>query len=68
MESVGGSLLVFEWKVIEKELYYDCYSPIWLFGIWTLKLEFKPKASWISKYREEGYKIEQAFRAFVEMQ
>ena len=56
-EVYGGSLLVFELKLDEGFIEYDCYSPIWLFGIWTIKLNFKRKACSIARYLQEGFEV-----------
>jgi len=61
----GGSILVFEWKVEDTKLTYNCYAPIWLFGIWTIKLQFKIKASYFFKYLKEGYEIQQEFERYL---
>ncbi len=37
----GGSLLVFECSIENNKINYECYAPIWLFGIWNKKLKFK---------------------------
>ena len=60
-ETTGGALIVFEIAVGDSELYYECYCPLLLFGIWEKKLGFKKDAGALSKYRAEGYAIEQKF-------
>lgn len=62
----GGSFLVFEVALQGQTLSYDCYCPIWLFGIWTRKLSFKQDAGGIVKYRKEGYEVEEKFKRFLE--
>ncbi len=62
----GGSLLVFEVAVQNGQLSYDCYCPLWLFGIWTIKLAFKPDAGGIFRYRKEGHQVEEKFKRFLE--
>ncbi len=64
-EAFGGSLLVFEVSIRNHTLTYDCYCPILLFGIWTIKLTFKQHANGIFKYRREGYQIREKFEQFI---
>ena len=61
----GGSILVFECKIEEGNIKYNCYSPIWLFGIWTIKLKFKKQASYLFKYIKEGYEIKEEFDRYI---
>jgi hypothetical protein len=61
----GGSILVFEYKIEDGKLKYNCYSPIWLFGIWNIKLKFKKKATYFFKYLKEGYEIKEAFDLYI---
>lgn len=61
----GGSILVFECKIEEGKIKYNCYSPLWLFGIWNIKLEFKKKATYFFKYLEEGYEIKEEFDIYI---
>lgn len=61
----GGSILVFECKIESDNIKYNCYAPIWLFGIWTIKLKFKKQASYLFKYLEEGNKIKEEFEQYI---
>ena len=61
----GGSLLVFEVSLQLDHLAYDCYCPIWLFGIWTIKMAFKPDAGGIFRYRKEGHQMEEKLKRFL---
>ncbi len=61
----GGSILVFECKVEDDNIKYNCYAPIWLFGIWTIKLKFKKQASYLFRYLKEGYKIKEEFDQYI---
>ena len=64
-EAFGGSLIVFEISTSPNSLIYNCYCPLYLFGIWTLKLSFKEKALKIFQYREQGWKIHKNFNQFI---
>ncbi len=64
-EAYGGAVLVFEVSNQPNILVYNCYCPIWLFGIWSKKLTFKKNAGLIFKYRSEGYQMEEKFRKFL---
>jgi hypothetical protein len=61
----GGSLLVFECKIEEGKIEYNCYSPIWLFGIWNIKLEFKKNPTYFFKYLKEGHEIKEKFDLYI---
>lgn len=62
----GGSFLVFEVALQGHTLSYDCFCPIWLFGIWSRKVSFKKDAGGIVKYRKEGYEFEEKFKRFLD--
>lgn len=62
----GGSLLVFEVSNQAENRGYDCYCPIWLFGIWTIKLPFKQGAGGAFRYRKEGYQLHEKFKRYLE--
>ena len=64
-EGSGGGLIVFEVKVEQNVMTYNCYCPILLFGFWNIKLSFKKNAGWITKYRKEGYFLNQKFKEFL---
>jgi len=64
-EAAGGALIVFEVAASDAVIDYDGYCPLLLFGIWEKKLQFKEGAGALSKYRHEGYGIEQQFLAFI---
>lgn len=57
-ETKEGALLVFEVQLKDGHLTYHGYCPIWLFGIWTIKLSFKKNAKWPFRYRKEGARVE----------
>lgn len=63
--SVHGGVLVFEYTLANGIVEFECYSPIWLFGIRTRKLYFKENPSSIFKYLKEGYLIQQEFINFL---
>lgn len=56
-----GSLIALEIAIEDNKILYDFYSPIWLFGIWTIKLKLKPDAPWYASYLSVGYKIQEKF-------
>ncbi len=60
-EGPMGSLFVFEVKIDDGKLYYCCYSPLWIFGIWTVKMDFKQNAPWWAKYLSAGHNIRLSF-------
>ena len=62
----GGATLVYDISLLDNELFYECYCPIWLFGMWTKKVSFKKDAGGIFKYRSEGFYTEQRFQFFLE--
>lgn len=62
-EGPMGSLFVFEVKIENGKLYYDCYSPLWIFGIWTVKLDFKQNAPWWAKYLSVGHNLRTLFES-----
>ena len=64
-EATGGALIVFEVASSNGLVDYYGYCPLLLFGIWTKKIAFKKGAGALSKYRDEGYRIEQQFLAFI---
>ncbi len=64
-ETQGGALLVFEVQLKDGRLSYHGYCPIWLFGIWTIKLSFKKNAKWPFRYRAEGAGVEERLRGVV---
>lgn len=62
---VGGSLLVFEIKISDLKFECICYTPISLFGFFDIKVSFKEKAPWITKYRQHGYEHLTALKDFL---
>jgi len=64
-ESTGGALIVFEVMADEAHISYEGYCPILLFGVWSKKIAFKQGAGRLTKYRDEGYQLEQEFLAHV---
>ena len=64
-ESSGGTMLIFEYKIANNKLFYNCYAPLWLFGIWTKKIEFKEETNKRSLHLQEGFKIRQAFESWI---
>jgi hypothetical protein len=60
-EATGGALIVFEVAIGNDGISFEGYCPLLLFGIWEKKLDFKKDAGALSKYRAEGYAIEQQF-------
>jgi hypothetical protein len=62
----GGSLVVFEVALQGDQVIYEGYCPIWLFGIWTLRLAFKQDAGRLFAYRKEGYLLQEKFQRFLE--
>lgn len=65
IEAQGGAIIVFELGGDAHAVIYDGYCPLLLFGVWERKLTFKPQAGWLSRYRAEGYQMEQAFLAKI---
>ena len=63
--STGGALIVFEVKVAENSISYHGYCPLLLFGILSKKINFKKGAGRVTKYRDEGYQLEQEFLAQI---
>ncbi|MBK9422140.1 MAG: hypothetical protein IPN44_14000 [Flavobacteriales bacterium] len=63
--STGGALIVFEVKVAENTISYHGYCPLLLFGILSKKIDFKKGAGRLTKYRDEGYQLEQEFLAHI---
>ncbi len=59
--SSHGGALVFEYSLVNGILEYECYTPIWLFGMWVWKLYFKENPISIFKYLKDGFLIEQEF-------
>ncbi|HQV38543.1 MAG: hypothetical protein IPL81_02965 [Flavobacteriales bacterium] len=64
-EATGGALIVFEVMADEEHISYEGYCPILLFGVWSKKIAFKQGAGRLTKYRDEGYRLEQEFLAHV---
>ncbi len=64
-QAYGGSILVFEINSTPDKIDCQCYAPMLLFGIIRLELNFKEKASWITKYRREGYKHMVNLKEFI---
>ncbi|AFL79616.1 hypothetical protein Aeqsu_0084 [Aequorivita sublithincola DSM 14238] len=64
----GGAILVFEYKIEDNKINYNCYAPIWLFGIWAIKLNFRKKVSYLFQYLKEGYKIKEEFDHFINVE
>lgn len=64
-EGFGGAIMVFEVFSKKGGVKYNCYCPILLFGFWKIKLKFRNNASGITKYRKEGYIINQEFIDFI---
>lgn len=64
-EAHGGALLVFEVKLEGRRFQCEAYAPIQLFGFFPLKVSFKEKAGWITKYREQGWGYLQALKSFL---
>ena len=60
-ETTEGALIVFEVKMDADRIGYAGYCPLLLFGIWPVKLSFKPGARAPFKYRAEGFRIAQEF-------
>lgn len=58
-ETEQGALFVFE--VSERDDSFNAYSPIWLFGFWSLKLKFKEKPMPWAKYLQEGFKLQKLY-------
>jgi hypothetical protein len=56
-----GSLFVFEVKIESGKLIYDCYSPLWIFGIWNVKMKFRQNAPWWAKYLTVGNNLQLSF-------
>ncbi|MEZ5056937.1 MAG: hypothetical protein R2879_07835 [Saprospiraceae bacterium] len=57
--SSGGAIIVFE---VNENGEFEGYCPIFLFGIWNLKLSFKKNAMWPFLYRKEGFEIREAMQ------
>lgn len=64
-EDIGGSVLIFEVKITHSKFECICYSPISLFGFLHIKVSFKEKTSWITKYRQHGYAYLDALKDFI---
>jgi len=64
-EATGGALIVFEVSVGDQAIRYEGYCPLLLFGIWAKKVTFKQGAGALTKYRDEGYRLEQKFQEFL---
>lgn len=62
---VGGSILVFEVKLLHTSFECICYAPVLLFGFINIKISFKEKASAIAKYRQHGYEYLMELQNFV---
>jgi hypothetical protein len=60
--SNGGAIIVFE---VNENGDFEGYCPIFLFGIWNLKLSFKKNARWPFLYRKEGFEILKAMQQIV---
>ena len=64
-QDFGGSILVFEINLKGDNIAVECYAPLMLFGFLKLELSFKEKASWITKYRKEGFKDMTNLKQFI---
>lgn len=62
---IGGSILVFEVKLLHTTFDCICYAPVLLFGFFNIKISFKEKASAIAKYRQHGYEYLVELQKFV---
>ena len=63
-EATGGALIVFEVAVADS-ISYEGYCPLLLFGMWAKKVTFKQGAGVLTKYRDEGYHLEQKLLEFL---
>lgn len=64
-EAFGGSILVFEIQVTPYKINIECYAPMQILGFINKELSFKENASWITKYRKEGYKVMIALEKYI---
>ena len=64
-EDLPGSLLVFEIKITKDKFHCISYCPLMLFGFIGYKISFKKKASWITRYRENGFKYYQELKNYI---
>jgi len=64
-EAFGGSLLVFEVNLKTDKIDIECYAPMKLFGFIRLEKPFTEKASFITKYKKEGYAYMVALESFI---
>jgi len=62
----GGSLLVFEVNLKTDKTDIECYAPMQLFGFIRLEKSFTEKASFLTKYKKEGYNYMIEFKHFIE--
>jgi hypothetical protein len=65
-EAQGGALLVFEVQLQNNRLLVEAYAPMLVFGMIRKEAAFKPKAGLLTRYLKEGYKVWEAFGAYVQ--